>query len=199
MPDSSSSSRSSTEKTPTRSPQQFAVSTSEPSSLPIDARAIVQLDSVTKSFGSVRAFDAVDFVVRASSLVAIIGANGSGKTTLLRVMAGVIAPDSGSVAVLGNDPRSRTTRYERHIGYAAQGLALDPDMTGDETLRLFYALRGLPSDNRDECLSQLVAMFELGPFMKRIVASYSGGQRQRLHLALESMHGPALLLLDEPT
>ncbi|MBC8145114.1 MAG: ATP-binding cassette domain-containing protein, partial [bacterium] len=122
---------------------------------------MIRLDSVSKAFGDVRALDGVVCAINAASLVAIVGANGSGKTTLLRLIAGVIAPESGSVRVHGVDPRATSTRRDARFGYAGQHVALDPEMTGAETLRLFHALRGLASSSRSECIASLVAMYDL--------------------------------------
>lgn len=145
--------------------------------------------------GGVRALDGIDLDVPAGTLIGVIGGNGSGKTTLLRVLAGILRPDAGEVRVMGADPRG----VRSGVGYAGQDAALDPEMTGWETLRLFHALRGLPASGRAECLGTLVDGYGLAPFADRRVGTWSGGERQRLHLALEAMHSPALLLLDEPT
>lgn len=170
----------------------------EQSSTPINGTSAVRLAGVSKSFGSVLALSEVSCAIARASLVAIVGANGSGKSTMLRVIAGVITPDSGSVSILGDDSPNDSTRT-RHVGYAGQDLALDPEMTGVETLALFYALRGLPRTRRRSRIAAIVDAFELEGFSERAIAGYSGGQRQRLHLALETLHEPSLLLLDEPT
>src|SRR5687767_13942945 len=102
----------------------------EPSSTPIDGVQVVRLDGVTKSFAGIRALDDVSCTITGRTLVAIVGANGSGKSTLLRLIAGVIAADSGTVLILDGDPRSNAVR--RNVGYTGQDLALDPEMTGIE-------------------------------------------------------------------
>jgi ABC-2 type transport system ATP-binding protein len=156
----------------------------------------VHARALAKAFaGGVRALDGIDIHVPAGTLAGVIGGNGSGKTTLLRVLAGILRPDAGEVRVMGTDPRRDRSR----LAYAGQDAALDPEMTGRETLRLFHALRGLPASGRAACLDQVVDAYGLRPFADRRVGTWSGGQRQRLHLALEAIHGPPLLLLDEPT
>lgn len=146
-----------------------------------------------------RALDGIDCLVHRGSLVALAGANGSGKSTLLRIIAGIIAPDAGTVEVLGAVPSTSDETFAAMTGYAGQDSALDPEITGIETLRLFHALRGLPYAGRAACLEAVIDMFEMESFCDRRVGGYSGGQRQRLHLALETMHAPELLLLDEPS
>ena len=169
-----------------------------PSSTPTDAA--VRAEGLAKTLGGgVRALDGVGFTVPAGELVGVVGANGSGKSTLLKVLFGVLAADAGRVEVLGMDPRRERVRLRRQAAHVTQDAALDPEMTGWETLRLFHALRGLPPRERRECLDSLVESCGLAPFVARPVGSWSGGQRQRLHLALEMMHRPRLVLLDEPT
>lgn len=167
-----------------------------PSSTPTDAA--VRAAGLAKAFGGVRALDGIDLTVPAGALAGIIGANGSGKSTLLRILAGITGWNTGTVEVLGRDPRRDRAALRPRTAYVSQDAALDPEMTGWETLRLFHALRELPASGRTDCLGKLVDGYGLAPFVDRPVGTWSGGQRQRLHLALEVMHSPSLLLLDEP-
>ncbi len=170
----------------------------EPSSTPTDLA--VRADGVAKAYGGgVRALDGVSFTVRGGELVALVGANGSGKSTLLKVLFGIAQPDAGAVEVLGMHPRGDRARLRAAAGYAGQEAALDPEMTGWETLRLFHALAALPGRDRERRLAETVEEHGLAPFAGRRVGTWSGGQRQRLHLALAALHAPRLMLLDEPT
>ena len=169
-----------------------------PSSTPTEPA--VAADGVAKRFrGGVQALDGVSFAVPPGTVVALAGPNGSGKSTLLSLVAGILAVDAGSLRVLGMDPRRGGGRLRSMVGYAGQHAALDPEMTGTETLRLFHALHRLPDGDRDARLARIRADEGLGAFCDRQVSTWSGGQRQRLHLALAAMHSPRLLLLDEPT
>ncbi len=160
----------------------------------------IQVEGVGKTFrGKVRALDAVSFSVSEGDLVALIGSNGSGKSTLLKILFGILAADEGEAWVFGRHPRQDKRALRAEAGFARQQATLDAEMTGWETLRLFYALRGLPHRDRRRRLAQLVEDYGLASFCNRRVREYSGGQRQRLHLALAVMHAPRLLLLDEPT
>jgi ABC-2 type transport system ATP-binding protein len=149
--------------------------------------------------GGVLALDAVSFTAGAGELVALVGANGSGKSTLLKLLFGIVRADAGSAEVMGMDPRRDRTRLRAAAGYAGQEAALDPEITGWETLRLFHALAGLPDRDRERRLAETVEEHGLGAFAERRVGTWSGGQRQRLHLALAALHAPRLMLLDEPT
>ncbi|HEX6370581.1 MAG TPA: ABC transporter ATP-binding protein [Longimicrobium sp.] len=166
-----------------------------PSSTPTEA---VRLAGVAKAFGAVRALDGIDLAIPAGVLAGIIGANGSGKSTLLRTLAGIVAADGGRVEVLGMDPRRDRSALRSRVAYVGQDAALDPEMTGWETLRLFHALQGLPRGEREACVSGVADRSGLRAFAERPVGTWSGGQRQRLHLALATLHAPALLMLDEP-
>ncbi len=153
-----------------------------------------------KDFGAgVRALDGISLSIPSGELVALVGPNGSGKSTLFKILYGVTAADAGDARVLGLDPRRDRANLRAQIGYAEQETALDPEMNGRETLRLFYALRSLPHRDRDVRLARLAEEYDIDSFCHRRVGTYSGGERQRLHLALEAMHEPRLLLLDEPT
>jgi len=125
-----------------------------------------------------------------AGLTAVVGPNGAGKTTLLRVLAGLLVPDEGRVEIPG-DRRLR--------GYIPQDLALDPEMTGRETLWLLAALHGVPRRERADRVAGLAAAFGIAAHLPRPVAVWSGGLKRRLHLAAGMIHDPDLLLLDEPT
>jgi len=160
----------------------------------------VHAEGLVKVFGAgIQALDGIRLSVSSGELVALVGPNGSGKSTLLKILYGVIAADAGDARVLGLDPRRDRASLRAQVGYAEQETALDPEITGRETLRLFYALRSLPHRDRDARLARLAGEYGIDSFWHRRVGTYSGGERQRLHLALEAMHEPRLLLLDEPT
>jgi ABC-2 type transport system ATP-binding protein len=146
--------------------------------------SLISLRSVSKRYeGSTPAVDAVDLDIKPHEVFGLIGANGSGKSTLLKMMAGVFPPSSGEVS-------PNPTSMKKKIGYASQDEALDPEMTVDETLRLFAALYDVPLSS---------PTFNLSEFRNKTVAKLSGGQRQRLHLAIAFLQDPSILLLDEPT
>jgi len=160
----------------------------------------VHAEGLVKTFeAGVRALDGVTLSIPSGELVALVGPNGSGKSTLLEILYGVTTADAGYARVLGLDPRRDRASLRAQAGYAGQETALDPEMTGYETLRLFYALRSLPPRDRDVCVARLAEEYDIDSFCHRLVRTYSGGERQRLHLTLEAMHEPRILLLDEPT
>jgi ABC-2 type transport system ATP-binding protein len=140
----------------------------------------------------------VDLEVGGGELCALVGANGSGKTTLLRLAALTLAPTAGRVVLFGQVWRS-PRQVAARVAWSGQNPALDPTMTGVEHLRLQAALMGLARRTSAARIAELVAGLRLEDAVDRFVATYSGGMRRRLHLALGLLHEPELLLLDEPT
>jgi ABC-2 type transport system ATP-binding protein len=152
----------------------------------------VDVDNVVKSFGTMRALDGVTLRVRSGEIYGLLGPNGAGKTTLIRAIVGLVAPESGTVTVLGS--RMPNLDILGSVGYMTQAAALYPDLSVEENLRFFAAISGADS-NVDEALK----VVELDQRRKSIVATLSGGMRQRCSLACALVHRPRLLLLDEPT
>ena len=152
----------------------------------------VDVDNVVKSFGTLKALDGVTLRVPQGEIYGLLGPNGAGKTTLIRAIVGLVAPDSGTVTVLGR--RLPDLDILGRVGYMTQAAALYPDLSVEENLRFFAAISGADS-NVDEALK----LVELDQRRKSVVATLSGGMRQRCSLACALVHRPRLLLLDEPT
>jgi ABC-2 type transport system ATP-binding protein len=152
----------------------------------------VDVDNVVKSFGTMRALDGITLRVKTGEVYGLLGPNGSGKTTLIRAIVGLVAPDSGTVTVLGT--RMPNLDILGSVGYMTQAAALYPDISVEENLRFFAAISGADS-NVDEVLK----VVELEQRRNSVVATLSGGMRQRCSLACALVHRPRLLLLDEPT
>jgi len=161
---------------------------------------MIQVNNLSKTYpGGVMALDGVSLAVDAGEMAALVGANGSGKTTLLRILAGRLRPTVGTVRVLGEAPLGASPTVRSQVGFAPQRPELDPEMSGAETLRLMAALYGLSSTRAGQRHEELEEDLGLTSFLDRPVGTYSGGQRQRLSVALALQHEPRVLLLDEPT
>jgi ABC-2 type transport system ATP-binding protein len=159
---------------------------------------------VVQRYASTQALAGVDLDLPRGAITVLLGPNGAGKTTLLRILAGILAPSEGSVEVLGIEDPARAGRrtlceLRRRTSYIPQDIALDPEMTGTETLSLLAALHGVERAERAERIAGLAAAFGTTQHMPRRVAAWSGGLKRRLHLAAGMIHDPDLLLLDEPT
>ncbi len=155
---------------------------------------LVEMRGVSRRFGRQLALDGVDLEVERGEALALWGPNGAGKTTLLRAVLGVL-PCDGQIAVLGLDPRRRGKAVRRLIGYLPQEIALQGELSVEETLRFFARLRGAAAERVEELLGWL----ELDEHRGKPVAALSGGLKQRLALGIALVADPPLLLLDEPT
>lgn len=166
----------------------------------MDSADVIELLGIHKTYpNQITALNNVSLSVPPQGLIGLVGANGSGKSTLLKIIAGQIMADRGSVKTLQTDMQRYSAKLQSRIGYISQDLALDPEMNGKELLAYFGALYDIAGQRLQQRIAALVAEFQLQAFIARRVSTYSGGQMQRLHLAIGVIHQPKLLLLDEPT
>ena len=152
----------------------------------------VDVQSVAKSFGTVRALDGVTFQVRRGEIYGLLGPNGAGKTTLIRMLVGLIEPHAGTVTVLSH--RMPDVGVLRHVGYMTQQAALYPGLSVEENVEFFAAINGVEGG-----VKEALEMVRLYDRRDSVVSTLSGGMRQRCSLACALVHKPQLLLLDEPT
>ena len=152
----------------------------------------VDVEGVAKRFGDIKALDGVTLRVRKGEIYGLLGPNGAGKTTLIRAIVGLIAPDAGSVTVLGR--KLPNLDVLREVGYMTQQAALYPGLSVAENVEFFAAINGVTSGTDD-----VLRFVHLDNRKNSVVANLSGGMRQRCSLACALVHKPKLLLLDEPT
>ena len=152
----------------------------------------VDVEGVQKSFGGLRALDGVTMRIRPGEIYGLLGPNGAGKTTLIRAIVGLVAPESGTVTVLGR--RMPDVDQLRNIGYMTQQAALYPGLSVEENVQFFAAIYGAEGG-----VTEAMRLVKLDERRKSVVATLSGGMRQRLSLACALVHKPKVLLLDEPT
>jgi heme exporter protein A len=155
----------------------------------------VACEGLVRRFGERAALGGVDLHLAEGEFVLVTGPNGAGKTTLLRVLATVIRPSAGAVAVAGHALPRAASKARPLIGYVGHGPLTYPGLTARENLELYAALYTVPAER-------------IGPALERVgldgrgrdpVAEFSRGMAQRLALARAVLHGPSLLLMDEPT
>jgi ABC-2 type transport system ATP-binding protein len=156
--------------------------------------AAVETAALTKRFGARLALDAVDLQVEEGTVFGVIGPNGAGKTTLMRLMLDILRPTSGSVRVLGEDPRAGGPALRRSIGFLPGELRLEGRITGRELLRHFAEISGPAERGAADAIAD-----RLGLDLGRQVRTLSKGNKQKLGLVQAFLHRPRLLVLDEPT
>jgi len=161
--------------------------------------AVLEVVDVRKRYGASVALDGVSFAVAGGELFGLLGPNGAGKTTLLSILAGLTAPDSGSVSLF-SEPFSVASRNRRQlVGIATQDLAVYPELTARENLTFFGRLYGMRDRDLAIRVDELLAAVGLTDRGNDRVGTFSGGMKRRLNLAVAVVHRPRLLLLDEPT
>ena len=155
--------------------------------MPTDPAIIA--DELTKRFEEEAGVFDLDLRVERGRIVALIGPSGSGKTTSVRLMTGLLAPDSGSISVLGQDPTRFTPETRSHIGYMAQDSVFFPDLTLRENLNFAASLFGVPL-RRKRRVNEIVELLDLGEAFDRLLRDVSGGEKRRLSLAASLIHRP---------
>ena len=157
----------------------------------------IDVTNARKRFGETQALDGASFQVRRGELVGLLGPNGAGKTTMIRAIAGRVALDSGEVRVFGRVVGPRDPRPE--IGVVPQELAVYGLLTARENLEVFAKLYGVDPSAVKERVDWALEWADLGDRSKERVKGFSGGMKRRLNIAIGLLHGPKVVLLDEPT
>ena len=159
----------------------------------------VQTRGIGRTFGEVKAVNAIDLNISKGEIYGFLGPNGAGKTTLVRMLITLLLPTAGSATVAGCDVVSEANDVRLRIGAALQDAALDLKQTGRELLRLQGRLYGLNRRDLDTRLDELAGLVDIGDALDRFIGTYSGGMKRRLDLAASLIHNPEVLFLDEPT
>ena len=159
--------------------------------------AALELNRVTKRFGTTEAVAGVSYAVGQGEMFGLIGPDGAGKTTTIRLLCGLLKPTSGSISVLGYDPVRQHHAITTKVGYFSQKFSLYGDLTIDENIAFFAEIHGV--SHYRERRDRLLDMMQLTPFRARLAERLSGGMKQKLALACTLVHEPQIILLDEPT
>ncbi|MFE6774537.1 ATP-binding cassette domain-containing protein [Streptomyces sp. NPDC057702] len=163
------------------------------------APSAVQVRGLRKSYGDKRVLDGVDLRVPAGSVFALLGPNGAGKTTTVRILSTLVHPDAGDLRVAGHDVATDPRAVRAAIGVTGQFSAVDGLLTGEENMRLMADLHHLSRNEGRRVSAELLERFDLVTAAKKPAASYSGGMRRRLDLAMTLVGSPRIIFLDEPT
>lgn len=158
---------------------------------------IVSVCGIHKSFGSAHVLRGVSLSIKKGEVFCLLGSNGAGKTTLVNILSTLLAADSGSAKIGGFDTATQADRVRGMISLTGQYAAVDGFLTGRENLMLIARLRH--EKNPGSVARQMLTRFGLTDAADRQAATYSGGMRRRLDIAMSLIGSPQLLFLDEPT
>ncbi|MEO0482104.1 MAG: ABC transporter ATP-binding protein [Planctomycetota bacterium] len=166
-----------------------------------DTRAVLTLQGVTKSFGTLCAVEGLSLRAERGRVLGLLGPNGAGKSTTLAMVTGRLKPDAGSIHIGEDEDRSPPSSgaARRRMGIAPQEIALYDELSAEENLRLFARLYGLRGADARSAATRGLERVGLHSRARDRVGRFSGGMKRRLNLAAAVVHGPALVLLDEPT
>jgi multiple sugar transport system ATP-binding protein len=159
--------------------------------------SVLELRSISKSFGSNQALKEVNLDVPYGSLIVILGPAGAGKTTTLRIIAGLEAPDSGQVFIEGHDFTNHQPN-QRDIAMIFDNLALYPNKSGYENIASPLRIAKAPKDDIDRQVKEMAKLMKIEHILDRTPATFSGGERQRVALGRAMIRQPRFYLLDEP-
>ena len=157
----------------------------------------IQVKGLQKSYKNLHVLKGVDFDVEKGSIFALLGSNGAGKTTIVKILTTLLKPDDGAACVNGFDVVSKGDDVRQSISLTGQFAAVDQILTGRENLVMIAELRHLK--NPRQVADELLKRFGLVDAADRRVATYSGGMRRRLDIAMSLIGKPQIIFLDEPT
>ena len=166
---------------------------------PGEHEVIIEAHGLTQRFGDFVAVDHVSFRIERGEIFGFLGANGCGKSTTMKMLCGLLPATEGQAWLFGQSVDANDINVRRKVGYMSQAFSLYSELTVRQNLVLHAQLFHVPKDEIPGRVEQTAARFGLDEIMDALPDSLPLGQRQRLQLAVALIHGPALLLLDEPT
>jgi ABC-2 type transport system ATP-binding protein len=161
--------------------------------------AAIEVHQLCKRFGDFTAVDGIEFNVEHGEIFGLLGPNGAGKSTLIRMLTTLIEPSGGTVLVNGFDIRKQANEVRKSIGVIPQATTSDLDLSAEENMLIYAKLYGVPRQQRNQNIRDLLKAVELEAWADRPVKNLSGGMRRRLEIARGLVHQPKIFFLDEPT
>ena len=159
---------------------------------------MIRMEGLTKTYGTFTAVHPLDLEVPAGQLFGFLGPNGAGKTTTIRMLTGVLRPTGGRVLIGGHDVAREPDRAKQLLGYIPDRPFLYDKLTGREFLRFVSGLWGQEGEAAERRGEELMDLFELTDWKDTLIESYSHGMRQKLLISSALIHGPRLIVVDEP-
>ena len=160
---------------------------------------MIQVQGLSKSFGSVRAVQNVSFFAPDGQITGLLGPNGAGKSTTLRMLYTLLKPDSGTAQVDGFDVRQSPLEVQRRIGVLADARGIYPRLTSRENIRYYGRLHGLDGNTLEQQIGGLAKLLDMQAILDRKTEGFSTGEKLKVAIARALVHNPKNVLLDEPT
>ena len=161
--------------------------------------SLIEVRSLTKNYGAVRALNGISFSVERGEIIGLLGPNGAGKTTTMKILTGFLQPTEGTAVVAGHDVVEAPLAVQAVLGYLPENAPLYLDMAVQEYLLMMAELRGLQGAKLKSLFSEAVYATGLDKHLTKPIGSLSKGYRQRVCLTQAILHKPEVLILDEPT
>ncbi|MDH3277524.1 MAG: ABC transporter ATP-binding protein [Nitrosopumilus sp.] len=159
----------------------------------------IKVDSLSKSYGSIKAVDEITMSVKSGKVFGFLGPNGAGKSTTIKLLTTLIHPSEGSLTILGIDAIKNPLKVRHKIGVVLQQPSYEPTLSVEKSLEKYGMMWNVPKKERKSRMEKLLVDFDLTEFRKKRNEDLSIGQRRRVQVAREFMHDMDLLFLDEPT
>src|SRR5580700_4181868 len=159
----------------------------------------IAVSGLRKAYGDKTVLDGIDLDVPAGTVFSLLGPNGAGKTTTVNVLTTLVKADGGTVRVAGQDVATEAKAVRAVIGVTGQFAAVDDLLTGEENLQLMADLHHLRAGEGTRVVTSLLERFDLAESAQKMAATYSGGMRRKLDLAMTLVSRPQIIFLDEPT
>jgi ABC-2 type transport system ATP-binding protein len=160
---------------------------------------VIQVDNLTKDYGTVRAVDNISFEVNRGEILGFLGPNGAGKTTTMRVLTGFLPATSGTAKVAGFDVFEQSMEVRKRIGYLPENPPLYQEMAVQGFLEFVAKIKGVPSSKRRQAVNHVLEKCNIADHRDMLIRKLSRGYRQRVGLAQALVHDPEVIILDEPT
>jgi ABC-2 type transport system ATP-binding protein len=160
---------------------------------------MIETEQLTRRYGHLTAVDALSMRAEPGQVLGLLGPNGAGKSTAMRMIAGFLAPTSGTARVCGHDVQREPLKAKRALGYLPEGAPSYGEMTVREFLLFILRVRGLSSDRGYRRFDEVVGRLQLEDVLEQCIDTLSKGLRRRVGLAQAILHDPPVLMLDEPT
>jgi sodium transport system ATP-binding protein len=161
--------------------------------------AAVTVDRLEKTLGKNRVLRGISFEARSGEIFGLLGPNGAGKTTTLRIICTLLAPDTGSVEVLGFDTRTAPEEVRRRVGVVTAEIGVYARLSARENIAYFAELSGVMDGELKRKVDAVIDRLDMGSFARQRAESLSSGQKQKVAIARAIVHDPEILMFDEPT